>query len=50
MEKNVPGIMPVSLTTIYSQHRVFITAEVKKVKIWVHLLASLIIKEKTVGH
>lgn len=50
IEKNVPGIMPVSFTTVYSQHIVCITAEVKKAKFWVHLLASLIIEEKTVGH
>lgn len=49
-ERNVPGITPVSFTTVYSQHRVCITAEVKKAKFGEHLLASLIIEEKTVGH
>lgn len=48
-EKNVPGTVPASFTTVYRQHRACITAEVKKAKFWVHLLGSLIIEKKTVG-
>lgn len=48
--RNVPGIMPVYFTTVYNQHKVYSTAEVKKSGFGVHLRASLIIEKKTVGH
>lgn len=38
-ERNVPGVMPVSFTTVYNQHSVCITAEVKKAKFgYIYLL------------
>lgn len=38
-EKNIPGILPVSFTSVYSQYRACITVEVKKAKFgYIYLL------------